>query len=118
MTSSRTLLPTEEDRGPRRLLHTVSLAAELYPRATVLVATVEPFIAQLAAFLVGTSIDASAAGDNLLKSVEAERAASREQLWRIKRGERPIEVMYPWARDVPATAAVSRHRAAMRPCGC
>jgi hypothetical protein len=59
------------------------------------VATVEPLIAQLAAFLVGRSIRESASGRDVLESLEADRAAARERLWRLQRGEGPvIDVIY------------------------
>jgi hypothetical protein len=59
------------------------------------VATAEPFIAQLAAFLVSRSLDGAAAGDNLLKKLEADRTHAREQLRRLIRGEgQVIDVLY------------------------
>jgi hypothetical protein len=59
------------------------------------VATAEPLIAQLAAFLVARAIDEASLGRNLLESLEAARASARETLWRLGRGESPvIDVIY------------------------
>src|SRR5262249_12110785 len=59
------------------------------------VATAEPLIAQLAGFLVARSINESASGRDVLQSLEADRAAAREKLWRLERGEHPvIDVLY------------------------
>jgi hypothetical protein len=59
------------------------------------VATAEPLIAQLSAFLVARSINQSAAGSDVLESLEGDRAAAREKLLRLERGESPvIDVIY------------------------
>ena len=51
------------------------------------VASVEPFIAQLAAWLVNDALEHAAEGTNLLDGLEADRAAARERFDRLARGE-------------------------------
>lgn len=54
------------------------------------VATVEPFIAQLAAWLINESLEHAAAGTDLLDGLEHHRAHARERLHHLNRGTESV----------------------------
>jgi hypothetical protein len=60
------------------------------------VATVEPFVARMAANLASWAVSGAVNGRDFAETLEAERAASRQKLWRLGSSDTGvIDILYP-----------------------
>jgi hypothetical protein len=55
------------------------------------VATIEPFVSQLAASLAGQAVLSTAEGEKTLASLEHQRANTRRRLWLLHQGKGPVD---------------------------
>jgi hypothetical protein len=59
------------------------------------VASVDRFVARIAAYVVAQSVEGAATGEDLVEAIERGRARSRRTIWRLDEGEMPVDgVLY------------------------
>lgn len=90
-----TLLQSEFDRVLNRAVRQRNAVIHGVGTDPDVVASAEPLIARIAAWLVSYAIDAAATDTEAVAAIEAARSHARERLWKLECGDQPVlEVLY------------------------